>query len=174
MKRLIATLVVVVFAAWVMVMAAVILLPLLSPDQAQGQARMGRTASVVETSYVLDDGVKRRVQHFSVVGTTNGDNTLIAAVEGRKFRILSFGFWATSATARGVYLHNGDNDVFGDATNRLPIAIDADGDVHGSGVFTGFIGGLGETDTNNEAFVVNQDGTTPIIYVGSYVEITGE
>ncbi|HPD15820.1 MAG TPA: hypothetical protein PLE19_12770 [Planctomycetota bacterium] len=127
--------------------------------------------AAAQSDAMYDGTTSCTVKRFSVVGTTNGNNTLISAVADKKFRILSLAIVGLSATAANVYVVNGDNNLIANSTNKLPVSCDADAD-HVSGlVLPHNPGGWLQTDTANEALVAVHDSTAPVLYVGTYVEV---
>ncbi len=126
--------------------------------------------SEVQSGYVLIGSAVRPIKRFHKAVGSSGDNTLIAAVEGKKFLVLAFSVIATSATPVSCYLHNGDNAVLGTADAKL--TIDAAGvDGPAGAMFNENRFGWFETDAVNEALEINLSGATAVICVGAYVEI---
>ena len=126
--------------------------------------------SEVQSGYVLIGSSVRPIKRFHKTVGSSGDNTLIAAVEGKKFLVLAFSVIATSATPVSCYLHNGDNAVLGSADAK--ITVDATGSEGPAGaVFSENRFGWFETDTANEALELNLSAAVPVICVGAYVEV---
>jgi len=69
-----------------------------------------------------EDGQARPVKRAAFGGATSGDNTLVAAVAGRRIRVVSFFGLATGAVA--VYFTSGAGGavIWGDATNKIALA----------------------------------------------------
>lgn len=136
---------------------------------AAGTNTIGGVIGQPSTTAAYDGTTACTVKEFMVVGTTAGNNTLVAAVAAKKIRLLHLEIIALSATANTVYLVNADYDLVANSSNPIPLAADADGDNH-----AGFITGPGfrrTTDTVNEAVIAVQSATAPILYMGTYIEI---
>lgn len=134
-----------------------------------GTETIGGTISQQSTSGAYDGTTAQTIQEFMVVGTTNGNNTIIPAVASRFIRMLHLEMIALSATANTVYFVNDDFPLIAAAANPIPIAVDADADNHG-----GFITGTNwrrTTDTVNQAVVAVQSSTAPILYMGTFIEV---
>lgn len=109
--------------------------------------------------------VKSDLKRFNVDCTTQGNNTIIAAKAGVKFRIISITVTSCSTTADTFYLVNGDNSLWYSST--IPMPIDASGVSGPAGIsLSPHNGGLFETDTVNEAVVL-------VLSVGENCNVTG-
>lgn len=134
-----------------------------------GTNTIGGVIGQPSSTVVYDGTTACTVKEFMVVGTTAGNNTLVAAVAAKKIRLLHLEMIALSATANTVYIVNDDYSLVATSGNPIPIAADADGDNHG-----GFVTGPGwrrTTDTVNEAVVAVQSATAAILYMGTYIEV---
>jgi hypothetical protein len=133
-----------------------------------GTDTIGGTISQQSTSIAYDGTTACTIKEFMVIGTTAGNNTLVAAVGAKKIRLLSLSIYGTSATANTTYLVNDDYDFLGSSAATIPVAVDADGDNVGGLVMSSM---RRTTDTVNEALVAIQSGTAAIIYMGTYIEV---
>lgn len=134
-----------------------------------GTNTIGGTISQASSSVVYDGTTACTVQEFNVVGTTAGNNEIVAAVSGKKIRLLHLEMIAITATANTVYLVNDDYALVSTSSYPIPIAQDADGDNLG-----GWVSGAGwqrTTDTDNQAVVAVQSSTAAILYMGTYIEV---
>jgi len=103
----------------------------------------------------------------SFIATASGANTLLAAESGRAYTIHALAVLATSDTPVSFYLHNDDNMLLGDASNKITV------DAAGVGGPAGFVLGYNEkgwmaTDAFNEAVEINLSGATPVIVLVLY------
>jgi len=130
------------------------------------------TQAQLQSSHVYDGTTRSEVKHFHTV-TSTSDTAIISAVAGKKFRILSLTIVGLSATATNVHLETktSDNDCFGDSTNPIPVAIDADGDNHGGVVLPWNPGGWFETADANEDMAIILSAAQPVLICGNYIEI---
>ncbi|MEA3226026.1 MAG: hypothetical protein U9Q07_08755 [Planctomycetota bacterium] len=102
------------------------------------------------------------------IATASGDNTLLAAdAAGRSYLIHAIAVIATSGTAVSFYVHNDDNDMLGDSTNKLTIDLDGS-DGPGGFVLPYNHGGWMETDVGGEAVSINLSAATPVIVLVMY------
>jgi len=136
---------------------------------AAGTNTIGGVIGQASSSVVYDGTTACTVKEFMVIGTTAGNNTLVAAVADKKIRLLSLVVLAASATANTFYLVNDDHNVLGSAAATIPIAADADGD-NSAGLVLSSI--RRTTDTANQALVAVQSATAALIYMGTYIEVT--
>ena len=125
-----------------------------------------------QSGYTLFGSTPRPIKHFNVTASASGDNTLIAAVEGKKLLVLALAIHSTAESTAAVnfYLHNDDNNLAGSATATIPI------DKSGIDGYQGFVWannqfGWVKTDTANEALSINLSAAQPVICVGAYVEL---
>ncbi len=133
-----------------------------------GTNTIGGVIGQQSTSVAYDGTVACTIKEFMVVGTTAGNNTLVAAVVGKKIRLLSLAVIASTATANTFYLVNADYDVLGSSVATIPIAMDADGDNAAGFILSAM---RRTTDTVNEALVSVQSATAALIYLGFYIEV---
>jgi len=132
----------------------------------------GWAMTAAQSSYLFDGATRCEVKRKSGVASSSGDNALVAAVAGKKIRILAIALLATSATATSAYLHtSSDADVLGESGNPLPVAMDADGDNTGGFVLGWNPGGWTQTSTANEALNLNLSGAVAVIYLLAYIEV---
>lgn len=137
---------------------------------AAGTNTIGGVISQTSTSAAYDGTTSCTIKRLSGIATASGANTLLAAVVGKKFRVLALSLLATSTTAVGAYVYNGDYMLLGDGTNKL--TLDMDGVGGPAGLVLPFNqGGWFETDTANEALALNLGAATPVIWCVTYVEV---
>ena len=111
------------------------------------------------------------IKRFNVIATGSGNTVLIAAVGAKKFRLRSLSLVATSATAVSLYLHTTtDTNVLGDSTNKLTLDLDGGGGPAGV-VLQHNPDGWVETSTANEALNINLSAATPVVVIGTYIEV---
>jgi hypothetical protein len=109
------------------------------------------------------------LKRFNVDCTTLGNNTVIAAKAGTKFRIISIEVTSCSTTSDSFYLANGDNPLWFTSTIKRTLDGDAiDGPVGISR--SPLTGGSFETDTVNEALVLVLTAGEDFNCNGTYVE----
>lgn len=93
--------------------------------------------------------------------------TIVAALAGNRIMVHSVALIATSATSVNVSMYNGDNYLFGDATNVL--TLDKIGINGPSGVVLPYNEmGWFQTDTANEALQLKMSASTPVIVMVNY------
>lgn len=135
-----------------------------------GTNTIGGVISQTSTSAAYDGTTACTIKRLSGVATASGANTILAAVAAKKFRVLALSLLATSTTAVGAYVYNGDYMLLGDSTNKL--TLDMDGVGGPAGLVLPFNqGGWFETDTANEALALNLGAATPVIWCVTYVEV---
>lgn len=126
--------------------------------------------SEVQSGFVLIGSAVRPIKRFHKAVGSSGDNTLIAAVAGKKFLVLAFSVIATATSPVSCYLHNDDNNVFG--SSDVKFTVDASGADGPAGmIFSENRFGWFETDADNEALQINLSEAVPVICVGAYVEV---
>lgn len=102
----------------------------------------------------------------------SGTTAIITAVAARKFRILAMTLTATSATATNVHLATTtDTDVWGNAGNPIPMAMDADGDNIAGVVWPYNPAGYTETSTANEALNLILSAAQDIAWTITWIEV---
>jgi hypothetical protein len=123
-----------------------------------------------QSSYLFDGVTRCQVKRATGLAAT-GTVAMVAAVPTKKIRCLALFLKATSATVTNVYVANDDNNILGDSSNPIPLAVDADGD-NDSGFVLGWNqGGWFETDTANEALNVVLSAAQDVIYAITYIEV---
>lgn len=127
-------------------------------------------AAAAQTAVAYDDMTKCVVKRHMSTPASSGANTLLGAVAGKKFRVLSLAVFAASATSVNFYLYNGDNNVLGDGTDKLTVDKDG-GDGPPSIILPWNPGGWFETDTANEALSINLSGATAVVVALTYIEV---
>jgi len=123
------------------------------------------------SSVAYDGDTACTIKHFHVVTSTDGA-TIIAAVEGKKFRVRSFAIYGVGTTATNFYLQDEDAAaVLGSAAGALPVGVNADGDMV-PGLNLGFNpDGHFETATANKKLVIKLSAAQTVVVVGSYIEV---
>ncbi|KKN49383.1 hypothetical protein LCGC14_0643590 [marine sediment metagenome] len=125
----------------------------------------------LDSTAVFDDTTECVVKRKSGLAAT-GTTAMVAAVVDKKIRILALFLKATSATVTNVYVATAtDTDVFGDATNPIPLAVDADGDNDSGFVLPWNPGGWSETSTANEALNLVLSAAQDVIYAITWIEV---
>jgi len=141
---------------------------------AAGTNTIGGTISQQSSSILYDGTTACTVKRVSGVaaGGAPGTDALVAAVSGKKIRILALFLKATSATANNIYLGTTtDTDVLGNSGNPIPLAVDADGDNDSGFVLPWNPGGWTETSTANEALNLYSSAAQDIVYALTYIEV---
>ena len=59
-----------------------------------------------------------------VIVSASGDTAVLPAVTGKRYRIHAIAVLATTTDSVAFYIHNGDNDLFGDASNTITVDLD--------------------------------------------------
>jgi len=101
----------------------------------------------------------------------SGTVAMVAAKAGTKFRVLAMTLQATSTTVTNVYVINGDNSLYGNSGNPIPMGTDKDGDQLPTVQLNWNPGGHFDTDTANEALNVVLSAAQDIIYTVTYAEL---
>lgn len=129
-------------------------------------------AAALQSDFAYDGDTKCTVKRFMVV-TSTSDTSIISAVAAKKFRIRSLALIGLSATATNVHFETKttNTDCFGDSTNPIPVAIDADGDNHGGLVLNCNPDGWFETADANEDMAVILSAAQPVLICGTYIEV---
>lgn len=137
---------------------------------AAGTNTIGGVISQASTTAAYDGTTACAIKRLSGIATASGANTIIAAVADKKIRVLALSLLATSTTAVVAYIYNGDYMLLGDSTNKL--TLDMDGVGGPAGLVMPFNqGGWFQTDTANEALVINLGAATPVIWAITYMEV---
>ncbi len=137
---------------------------------AAGTNTIGGAIAQQSTSVAYDGTTACTIKRATGLAAS-GTVAMVAAVGGKKIRVLALFLKATSATATNVYVANDDNDIFGDASNPIPLAVDANGDNDSGFVLPWNPGGWCETDTVNEALNVILSAAQDVIYAITYIEV---
>lgn len=134
---------------------------------AQGWMMVGN-----QSSYLFDGVTRCEVKRASGLAAS-GTVAMVSAVASKKIRVLAIALFATdaSANATNVYIANDDNDLIGDSTNPIAMAVDADGDNVAGFVLPWNPGGWFQTDTVNEALNLVLSAAYDIIYAVTYIEV---
>ncbi len=126
--------------------------------------------SIPQSAASMDGATRCDVKRFRVK-CGNGANTLISAVVGKKFRLRSLAFLATSATAVTVYLSTTtDTGVLGDSTDKLTFDLDGGGGPAGL-VLPHNPDGWLQTSTANEALTATLSAADEVWIIGTYIEV---
>mgnify|MGYP001021939693 CR=1 FL=1 len=126
--------------------------------------------AISQSAAAMDGATRCDVKRFRVK-CTNGANTLIAAVVGKKFRLRSLAFLATSGTAVTVYLSTTtDTGVLGDSTDKLTFDLDGGGGPAGL-VLPHNPDGWLQTSTANEALTATLSAAEEVWILGTYIEV---
>lgn len=132
---------------------------------------IGGVFAANQTDYAYDGTTSCTIQRKSGIAAS-GTTAILSAVEGKKFRILAFAAFATSATVTNIYLATTtDTDVLGDSSNPIPLATDADGDNTAGFILPWNPGGWTETSTANEALNLVLSAAQDVIYAITYIEV---
>ena len=139
-----------------------------------GTNTIGGTISQLSSNTLYEGTTAKTVQHFHVVTSTSDTSIITAAGAGVKFRILSLSIIGLSATATNVHFETKttNTDCFGDSTNPIPIAVDADGDNVAGVILPWNPGGWFETADANEDLAVILSAAQPVLICGNYIEVS--
>jgi hypothetical protein len=137
---------------------------------AAGTNTVGGTISQASSSTAYDGTTACTIKRASGLAAS-GTTAMVSAVGGKKIRVLAINLIATSATVTNVYIANADNDLIGDASNPIPLAVDADGDNLAGFVMPWNPGGWFETDTANEALNLILSAAQDVVYAITYIEV---
>lgn len=120
-------------------------------------------------NYAYDGNTRCLIKRFMVVTSTDGAD-LVAAVVGKKFRILSFAIFTTSTTVTNFWLEDSDGtDVFGDSTG---IPLDADGGSGPAGLVLPFNqSGWWQTAAANKDLHIKLTAAQKVVVTGTYIEV---
>ena len=129
------------------------------------------TNGQLQSSYLFDGTTRCEVKRTNVVTSTDGAD-LIAAVAGKKFRVLAMSITATAATVTNAYLEDSDGtDVFGSATGFLPLSVDADGDHVPGLVLPWNPGGWFQTPAANKDLHIKLSAAQVVVVTLTYIEV---
>ena len=121
-------------------------------------------------SYGYDGATQATLKRANIIASSSGTNELVAAVEGKKIRVVSIAVIATSATAVNLYFNDGTASLFGGASNKVTIqSTGVDGPA-------GFVlpynpAGWMETAAVNRAINLNLSGAVAVAGSVQYVEV---
>jgi len=135
-----------------------------------GTNTIGGVIAQPSTSAAYDGTTSCTIKRASGLAAS-GTTAMVAAVAGKKIRVLALQLIATSATVTNIYIANDDNDLIGNAANPIPMATDADGDNIAGIVMPWNPGGWFETDTVNEALNLILSAAQDVIYALTYIEV---
>lgn len=128
------------------------------------------TEPAQQVDYVFDGAVKTEIKRATGIAAS-GTTVMVAAVPGRKIRVLAIQLIATAATVTNVYIANADNNIIGSAANPIPLSQDADGDNIAGFVMPWNPGGWFETDAVNENLNLVLSAALDVIYALTYLEV---
>jgi len=140
---------------------------------AAGTDTIGGVIAQQSSSVAYDGTTACTIKRASglAAGGVGATDTLVAAVAGKKIRVLALGLFATSATTNSVFLDNGDNELLFGSAGSLAMSLDADGDTVAGFVLPFNPGGWLETDTANEAIELNSSAAQDIAWTMTYIEV---
>lgn len=119
---------------------------------------------------VIHNGTTALTPKFANLSTAStGNQALVAAVSGKKIRILALQLMATAST-NAVYINDATGDLYGDSTNKIQLD---DTGAAGLGGFTLPFNPLGwfETAGTNRPVNINLGSTNGVIAIATYVEV---
>lgn len=120
--------------------------------------------------YVNSAAAEDKVLSGVAAGGAPGADVMIAAVAGKKLKIVALQLLATSTTTNTVYIDNVDNDLLGNSGNGIPLSLDADGDTIPGFNMPYNPGGWFKTDAVNEAVTLNTSAAQDIIWCVTFIE----
>ena len=129
------------------------------------------TEPAQQVGYLFNGSEKCTIKRATGLAAS-GTTAMVAAVGGKKIRGLALMLLPTSVTATNVYVANDDNNILGDASNPIRLAVDADGDNIAGVVMPWNQGGWFETDTVNEALNLILSAAQDVIYALTYIEVS--
>lgn len=131
---------------------------------AAGTNTVGGVIAQQSTSAAYDGTTSCELKRADGVATASGANTMVAAVTGKKIRVLSLAVLPTTTSAWAItafYLYNGDNTMLGDSSDKLR-----------AGMILPFNpAGWIETDTANELLGINLGSADPVVWALTYIEV---
>lgn len=124
-------------------------------------------ATDVSNLYSGSTALVPKFARFSSAST--GNQALVAAVVGKKIRVLALHVLATAST-NAVFINDGTADLYADATRKIPL--DATG-AAGPGGFSLPFNPVGwfETAATNRAININLGSANGVVAVATYVEV---
>ena len=127
---------------------------------------------VLSSSHLYDGATLCEIKRVNVVTSTDGA-TLIAAVSGKKFRVISLVVSGLATTVTNVYLEDADGtDVYGSATGYFPVGVNADGDMIPGICLNENRGGWFQTPTANKNLVIKLSAAQVVVANLTYIEVT--
>ena len=126
---------------------------------------------VLSSSHLYDGATLCEIKRVNVVTSTDGA-TLIAAVSGKKFRVISLVVSGLATTVTNVYLEDADGtDVYGSATGYFPVGVNADGDMIPGICLNENRGGWFQTPTANKNLVIKLSAAQVVVANLTYIEV---
>lgn len=114
-------------------------------------------------------GCTRPAKHGKISTATAGNVALVAAVTGRKIRVLALHLIGTTST-NSIYINDGTADLYGDSTRKIPL--DVTGAAGAVGICLPFCDeGWFETIETGRPINVNLGSTNGVIGTVVYREI---
>jgi hypothetical protein len=139
------------------------------PATPAGTNLIGKTSSGLDVSN-LYDGSNVLVPKFAKLSSaTSGNQTLVAAVVGKKIRIVALHILAGAST-NNIYINDGTDDLYGDATRKIPLDVTG---AAGAGGFALPFNPVGwfETGATNRPINVNLGSANSVLAIATYVEV---
>lgn len=139
---------------------------------AAGSSLVGQVAAGQQTDAIYNGAAALTPKRFAIACGSNGDNTIVAAVGGKKIRLLALFLAASKAATAAVgayWKSSGGTAISGDVTHVLPL--DAKGVYGPAGLSLPFLP-LGHFETvAGEGLVLVLDGAQAVTGHGLYVEV---
>lgn len=123
------------------------------------------------SSTAYDGTTAATIKRSAVLAATGTVTIAAAPTTTKKIRVLALAVFATSATATSVYLKTSTDDILGDASNPISLAIDADGDNIPGFVLPWNPGGWFETVTADEALSIVLSAAQDVIVSLTWIEV---
>jgi len=121
-------------------------------------------------SYGYDGATQATLKRANIIASSSGTNELVAAVEGKKIRVVSIAVIATSATAVSLYFNDGTASLFGGASNKA--TIQSTGESGPSGFVLPYNpAGWMETAAATRALNLNLSAAVAVMGSVQYVEV---
>ena len=136
-----------------------------------GTNTVGGVISQASSSIAYDGTTACTIKRAFGLAAT-GTVAMVTPTAGYQVRVLALSLIATSATVTNIYLANGDFNILGDTDNRIPLGIDADGDMIPGITLPFNRGGWFQTDTDTEALNIVLSAAQDVIYCVTYIEVT--
>lgn len=130
-----------------------------------GTNLVGRVSASGETSTVYNGTTALTPKFAAIAAATSGDNTLVAAVSGKKIRVLAIAVVFGAATDAYFTSAAAGTVIFGGSTNKMKFAAN-------SGLVLPYNEvGWFENSSTNQALVLNMSSTGPASGGLTYVEV---